>query len=47
MKKIYEHPEIDIINFSEEPILTASIIVGGDYQPGEERVDGSDIFVWS
>ncbi len=45
MKTKYVNPEIEIIIFSDESILTASVIVGGDFQPGEERVDGSDIFI--
>lgn len=45
MNKNYVDPEINIIYFDEESILSASVTVGNNYQPGEERVDGSDIFV--
>lgn len=44
MKQTYVNPEMDIIIFNDETILTASDVVGNTPQPGEERVDGSDIF---
>ena len=45
MKQTYANPEMEIIVFNEETIFTASVVVGNTPQPGEERVDGSDIFV--
>ena len=45
MLKEYENPDIVIIYFDNEDILTGSVVVGNTYQPGEERVDGSDIFI--
>ncbi len=45
MKQNYVNPEIEIVIFNDEPILTESVVVGNTPQPGEERVDGSDIFV--
>ena len=44
MKILYDSPEINIININSELILTASVVVGGDSQPGDEVIDGSDIF---
>ena len=44
MKKEYVNPEIFINNFDEDPIFTASVVVGVTPQPGDEEVDGSDIF---
>ena len=44
MLKEYVNPEIEIINFDEESILTSSAVVGNTTIPGEERVDGSDLF---
>ena len=46
MLKEYVNPEIEIINFDEESILTSSAVVGNTTMPGEERVDGSDLFGW-
>ena len=45
MNKEYINPEIEIVLFNEETILMESVVVGNNYLPGEERVDGSDIFV--
>ena len=44
MKKLYEIPEIEIINFDTEDIITASGVVGIGYQAGDHDVDGSSIF---
>ncbi len=44
MKKNYVVVEVEIIKFTEEEITTASVVVGGEPQPGEEIVDGSEIF---
>ena len=44
MKNEYVIPKIEIVSFDEETILTASSVVGGTTLPGEERVDGSEIF---
>lgn len=42
MKKNYVSLEMEFVIFENEEIVTAS--VGTDYLPGEENVDGSDIF---
>ncbi len=44
MLKEYANPEIEIINFDEDSILTNSVVVGDTTLPGEERIDGSDLF---
>jgi len=44
MFKEYVNPEIEIINFDECNILTDSIVVGNTTLPGEEIIDGSDLF---
>ncbi len=43
MKREYNNPEIYIIDFDNTLILTASVVVGGTL-PGDEVVDGSDLF---
>ena len=45
MNKKYINPEIEIIYFDENSIVTASIAVGDTTLPGEEIIDGSDIFI--
>lgn len=44
MKNKYISPEIDIIIFNDDSILTASVVVGNTPQPGDQEIDGSDIF---
>ena len=43
MKKEYFNPEIIFVNFESDFILTASVVVGTT-QPGDETIDGSDLF---
>lgn len=44
MKKEYVNPIVEIIYFNEEEVITASVVVGGGFQPGEEKVDGPSLF---
>ena len=44
VKKNYITVKVEIIKFIDEEITTASVVVGGQPQPGEEIIDGSEIF---
>ena len=44
LPKNYITVKVEIIKFIDEEITTASVVVGGQPQPGEEIIDGSEIF---